>query len=332
MQTLITRRAVLAGLAALLGTPAWAQEAGEVYTGFEGTLIRFASVPTARELLMSQDEWMGATSEFQRQAVMLSAAPVTLEAFRRWNGDAARPWAAAQQTRWRQALAVLAPAFRALRIPLPKEVWLVSSNGQESANAPYTRGNFVVLPESATFPGYRDAMLMAHELWHVASRHTPLLATRLYAELGFGPIPQLVFPEAWASVRIANPDAPENRHAMRVAIQGRKSLLTPVLVAARTTLQAGETFFNVMQVRLLEVAPDAAAGVSQAVLRDGQPVWYPLNAPHDYLRQLGGNTDYVIHVEEALADNIAMLATGASVRNPQLLERIKAVLLGSSRT
>ena len=112
-------------------------------------------------------------------------------------------------------------------------------------------------------------------------------------------------------MRIANPDAPSNRHAMRVQIDQRSAWVTPVLVAARTTLQAGETFFNVMQPRLLEVEPGRDGGLSQAVLRDGQPLWHALDGPHDYLRRLGGNTGYVIHHEEAMADNVALLATGS---------------------
>lgn len=329
---LITRRRALLGLGATLAPPGWAQGAGDVFSGFVGTRIHFATAAQGRELLMANDEWMGATSEFQRAALMNSPAAASLDAFRRWTGDAVRTWGASAQAQWRLALDRLAPAFTALNIPLPPDIWLVSTNGQDMANTPYTRGNTVVLPEATRLTGQRAAMLMAHELWHVASRQAPLLATRLYAELGFEPIPPLVFPAAWAPARIANPDAPGNRHAMRANIAGRTGLFTPVLVAARTRLQPGETFFNVMQVRLLEVAPDSAGGVSQAVLREGQPLWYPLDAAPDYLRQLGGNTDYVIHVEEALADNIALLVTGAAARNPQLLARIKTVLQGASRT
>jgi hypothetical protein len=314
----------MAGAGAVLAIGTRAQADADVFTGIAGTRVRFADVEAGRALLTADDEWMRATSGFQRRAVMGSAAPVTLDAFKRWNGDAVRPWSAERRTRWRDALERLAPSFAALRIPLPAEVLLITTNGQESAQAAYTRAHGVVLPELAVTPGYSDSMLMAHELWHVASRHAPALATRLYAEIGFEAIAELAFPQAWAGMRIANPDAPSNRHAMRVQIDQRSAWVTPVLVAARTTLQAGETFFNVMQPRLLEVEPGRDGGLSQAVLRDGQPLWHTLDGPHDYLRRLGGNTGYVIHHEEAMADNVALLATGLRARNPELLARIKA--------
>jgi hypothetical protein len=328
----ITRRRALAGIGALLAGVSQAQTGADVFDGFAGTRVRFADIDTGRALLMADDEWMRATSEFQRRAVMGSATPVTLDAFRRWNGDAVRPWSDELRARWRRALERLAPSFGALRIPLPAEVLLIASNGQESARAPYTRAHGVVLPGPAVSPGYSDPMLMAHELWHVAARHAPALATRLYAEIGFEPMAELQFPPQWAGVRIVNPDAPSNRHAMRLAIESRDAWVTPVLVATRTTLQPDETFFSVMEPRLLEIEPGANGAPSRAAQRqDGHPLWHPLNGPHEYVRRLGGNTGYVIHHEEAMADNVALLAPGQRARNPDLLARIKAALLEAPR-
>jgi Domain of unknown function (DUF4157) len=232
-----------------------------------------------------------------------------------------------------RTLASLAPRFAALRVPLPKQVLLIHSNGQESANAPYTRANAVVLPTQAMQEGYSDAELLAHELFHVVSRHAPALADALYAAVGFEPTPPLAWPAAWAAIRIANPDAPNNRHALRNTVEGRSARVMPVLVAARTTLNkaAGETFFHVMDVRLLEVEPAADGRSMQAVQRNGQPVWQPLQASREYLTRLGGNTGYVIHPEEALADNFAFLCAGRSVRNSDLLKRIESILRERAR-
>lgn len=325
----LTRRALLAGAAsaAFVSTRLRAREADEAFRGFAGTELRFAGVDAGRAVLGVEDAWTRATSEFQRRAVMGRNESVDRAGFLAWNADAVRPWPQDQRERWQRALDQIAPAFSLLRIPLPPQVLLIASNGQESAQAPYTRANAVVLPGAATTPGYSDALLLAHELWHVAARHAPAVASRLYAQIGFEPVPRLDFPAAWAPARIANPDAPENQHAMRISVEGRQPLVTPVLVARRTTLQPGESFFSVMDVRLLEIEPDVPAGLSRAVLRDGQPVWHALDGPHDYLRRLGGNTGYVMHNEETMADNVAFLATGARVRNTALLERLRTELL-----
>jgi hypothetical protein len=321
MQFRLTRRAALVGLAGAAGS-VHAQD--DAFTGFHGTTVRFAGIEAGQRVLTADDEWLRATSAFQRRAVMQRAEAVSMDAFKRWNADAVRPWPDEQRARWRRALEALAPMWNALRIPLPAEVLLVITNGQESANAPYTRANAVVLAGAGGMPGYNDAMLMAHELWHVASRHAPALATRLYAEIGFEPVPLLDFPPAWADIRLANPDAPDNRHAMRLALDGREVLLAPVLVAARTELKPGETFFSVMDVRLLEI--ESAGERSRAVQRDGQPAWRPLASTAPFLARLGGNTGYVIHPEEAMADNVMLLVNQRPTRNPALIERIRAVL------
>lgn len=328
--SLAPRRRLLAALACapLAAAARAADEPPADIAGPGGSRLRFADLGTARELLAADDDWMRATGAFQRRAVMGSEAPVGLDVFRRYNADAARAWSAEQRSRWLRAAERVVPAFEALRVPLPATTWLVATSGQESAGAPYTRANAVMLAGKATVKGYTDTLMLAHELWHVAARHAPALATRLYAELGFEPMPELRFPEAWAALRIANPDAPGNRHAMRIALQaGGSARIAPVLVATRDRLEPGETFFSVMEPRLLEVEPAPGGTASQAVRRaDGQPAWHALDGPHDYLQRLGGNTGYVIHNEEALADNVALLATGATVRNPALLERLKAVL------
>lgn len=317
-----SRRAALAGLAAL----AAALRAPRAAPSERSATLRFASVDEGRALLGAEDAWTAATGPFQRRAVMGRTEAVTREAFLAWNADAVRPWADDQRARWQRAIDVVVPAFAALRIPLPPQVLLIASNGQESAQAPYTRRHAVVLPGDATIRGYGDDLLLAHELWHVAARHAPALASRLYAAIGFEPVPALDFPRAWAEARIANPDAPENTHAMRLSLEARRPLVTPVLVAGRTALRPGESFFSVMDIRLLEIEPDAAAGASRAVHREGEPAWHPIDGPHDYLRRLGGNTGYVMHYEETIADNVALLALGRPVRNPALLERLREAL------
>jgi len=296
-------------------------------TAFGSSQVAFASPDIGQRVLTTSDDWLAATSAFQRRAVMVRQQAVTLDDFLAWHRDAVKPWPSDLARRWHQALQPLVARFAALRIPLPDQVWLVSTNGQDSAQAPYTRGAAVVMPQQAELGGESDSFVMAHELWHVASRHAPALATRLYAALGFEPMPLLAWPQAWADVRLANPDAPDNRHAMRLTLaDGRQPWVTPVLVAARTQLKPGESFFSVMQVRLLEVSWQPGDALAQAVLQEGLPVWHPLNGRHNYLQQLGGNTGYIIHPEEAMADNIALLVMQGQARNPALLARLQAIL------
>lgn len=307
-------------------------QAAAPFTGLPGTTIRFAEPAEGRRVLGGDDEWVQATSDFQRGAVTGRTPPVSAEDFRAQQAAAVLPWTPAQVERWRRALEALAPAWKAWPVPLPAEVLLVNTDGSDAAHAPYTRGAAVVLPSATlTLPGYSDVELMAHELFHVASRHRPAWASRLYGAIGFEPAPALRWPAEWQAIRIANPDAPHDRHQLRTRIGDRPVALMPVIVAGRTTLKPGETFFDVLDLRLLEVEPDGAGGSRAVRAAGGEPAWHAPQRAGDFLVRLGGNTGYVMHPEETMADNVAFLMSGRAVRNPALIERVGALLRESAR-
>ncbi|MEO8310316.1 MAG: hypothetical protein ABI520_04005 [Caldimonas sp.] len=235
--------------------------------------VRFASVAEGQAVIGVSDPWVEATSDFQRAAVLGVAPPVSTERLLAFSASTVLPWPADQEARWRRALETIAPRLLELRVPLPDEILLVDTDGRDAAGAPYTRGRAVVLPSAGIPsgpPGPGDTTLLAHELFHVVSRHDPALATRLYQTIGFASAAPLEWPAAWLPLRIANPDAPFDRHAMPVAIDGRATQVMPLLVARRSELAPGETFFSVMDVRLLEVT--TRDGRTLPVLRDGEPL------------------------------------------------------------
>ena len=61
-------------------------------------------------------------------------------------------------------------------------------------------------------------------------------------------------------------------------------------------------------------------------MHDGAPRWHAVDRVPAFLERLGGNTPYVIHPEETMADNVAFLLTGRPARNAALLQRIEAAL------
>jgi hypothetical protein len=294
---------------------------------FAGGWIEFASLQTARTELSRDDDFIAATSAFQRGAMLGVQEPPSLEMFRGQLAQVAVPWTDADAQRWQKALAAIAPAFETLRIRLPETVLLVATDGSDSANAPYTRGNAVFLPRGTNASRFTDAELMAHELFHVLTRKDPALATRIYALFGFTPAPPLAWPPEWAEARLANPDAPHHRHVMWLEGDGDRVAVMPVLVARRTTLEPGESFFSVLDVRILAVEPGVNGQPTLPRRRNGQLLWQLVDRMPPYLRQLGGNTPYVFHPEETAADNFALLVSGRTVPNPMLLERLRSVLL-----
>ena len=302
--------------------------APDTYTGITGSIVRFADVDAARAVLGANDDWVQRTGGWQRAVLMGRNAAPDIEAFRAWQAAAAQPWPAEARQRWQRALEAIAPAFNRLKVPLPREVLLIHTSGAESANQPHTRGNAVVLPAQFNQQSFSDAEVLAHELFHVVSRHQPELANRLYDLIGYDRVGELQWPTGWLALRIANQDAPFDHHLMRVKIQGRETTVMPVLVTSSDKLPPadGDTLLELMQPRLLEVEPGAGSQSTRPVLRGGKPVWHDPETTPDFLARLGGNTDYVLHPDETIADNFMFLVSGRAVKNPQLLKRIEAVL------
>ncbi|MBA2964129.1 MULTISPECIES: hypothetical protein [Ramlibacter] len=288
--------------------------------------LRFAGLAEAKAALAADDDWMAATGDVQRAATVRGQAPVTLEQFKAALAGAARECGPEQRRRWSLALADVADSLRQLPLRLPDPVTIVCTDGSDSAGAPYTRGDTVFLPQVLPPMRVSDAELLAHELVHIADRRQPERATRLYRLLGFEPVGPLAWPAEWEPLRIANPDAPHHRHVVWIDDGGQRLAVMPLLVAGRDQLGPDETFLSVLEVRLLAVEPGRDGAPSRPLRQAGRLVWFPAQASASYLDQLGGNTSYVFHPEETLADNVAFLASGRAVPNRALLERIRAVL------
>jgi hypothetical protein len=144
------------------------------------------------------------------------------------------------------------------------------------------------------------------------------------------PAPPLEFPAAWQRARLANQDATHHEHMMWVSLQGRTVALMPVVVCAdRDELRQGGTIVSTAQARLVEVIPGSGGQPTRAVLKkNGEPVWHDPETTREYLDKLGGNSDYLIHPEETMADNIMFLVSGRKVPNTALQERIRAAIAG----
>jgi len=317
--------------------PSVAPPKAQAAPALRGTVVRFVDGEAARAVLGAEDDWVRQTSDLQRALLMGRAPPTSIADFRAWQADAVQPWTPTERARWERALASIAPALDRLQLPWPSELLLIRTSGRESAEQPHTRANAVVLPQRFEQQGFSDAEVLAHELWHVLSRHQPALASRLYALIGYQPVRPLDWPSGWAVRRVANQDAPIERHAMPLKLQGRSTWVMPVVLVgaadgakdgkgANAANGAGATLLERLEPRLLEVVPGGDGWPTQAVRQKGQPVWHEVDETKEFLDRLGGNTDYTLHPDETIADNFMFLVSGRSVKNPALLRQIESVL------
>jgi len=242
---------------------------------------------------------------------------VSEEAFLKFSSANAINWTAADKAKLQPVLDDLRPRLDALPVQWPAQVLFVKTTGLEEGDAAYTRANAIFLPPSQL--ASKDLpFLVAHELFHVLSRQNPKLRDELYAAIGYHPC-TVVLPPKIAAVRISNPDAPLNEHCIRVGLDGQQVLVTPILFSRSETYDVtkGGTFFDYLEMKFMRVDNNVNADVRLADPRELT----------GFIEQIGRNTGYIIHPEETVADNFAIMLTNKpNVPSPEIVQKVKDII------
>ncbi len=298
------------------------------------TSIRFDDPAQGRALLTSRDDFVQRLSPFDRAARLKSGHAVSEREYLDFVGSNVLPWGESERHAVEAALQQIRQGLAQLNPPLPVEVELIESSGSEEGQAAYTRGRAIILPRKLIASSAPDelARTIAHEFFHVASRQDAALRDRLYAVIGFEKCNEIELPVTLAARRITNPDAPRNDHRIQVRLNGESRWVVPILYASSAnydTARGGE-FFDYLEFRLLAVEAAGAAGPWVPLLKNGEPVLASPQQAQGFFEQVGRNTDYIIHPEEILADNFALLVIGKTgVPSPQILDGMRRVLSGA---
>lgn len=292
--------------------------------------MAFASIEQGRGVLGAEDDFSRALGQLDRQLRLGTTTPVGDGAFRANAAAQVLAWNDADRARWEKAAVELGEALRGLSLPLPRDVLIIQTTGKDELDAAYTRGPAIVLPAREVATSESPFTLLAHELFHVATRHDPGLRRRLFPLIGFQPVDRVAIPRALEATRLTNPDAFVHDFAIRVNPRkgSRAFLAVPLLYCALPLADAIERGLGEsIGISLLEL-DDAG----KPVLKEGAPVLHDVGAT-DFIEVASVNTGYAIHPEEVLADNFAhaigerRTRATRDVPNHAVLDAIIAALL-----
>jgi hypothetical protein len=173
--------------------------------------------------------------------------------------------------------------------------------------------------------------MIAHEVFHILSRHDPVLRERLYSLFGFQRCARADVPESAARLRITNPDAVASLHSIRVRHRGQPVDALPYI---RFRAEPGDPaqggLLSQIHVRWLLVdraGDDCRVRQSAAGVEEVDP-----EQLEGLYEKIGRNTGYLFHPEEIIADNFAMLFLASlgpgtkSAPTPDMLEKLRAAL------
>lgn len=299
-------------------------------TAEEPSKIRFAfpDQNAAKALLSQSDTYTNVASPFDRKVRMGVANDPGMARHLEFVAAQVLPWTSKDRENIQAAIDQLKLPLKGLFITLNSPVNLIHTTGKEESGAAYTRGNEIVFP-TRELRGNSNALprLMAHELFHVISRQHPLLRDQLYQLIGFEKANPIELPENLSALRITNPDAPVIEHVMQLKISTTETVhIAPMLMAKSDYVENGPaSLFAYLSFKLMQVKKTNEGWVADQT--GGDPVFHsPQTA--DFQRQIGKNTGYIIHPEEILADNFALIMTNGPVVDSWLTDKMKAVIKG----
>lgn len=310
-------------LLAIFGShPVWGQE------------LRFLDVKQGGDFLATPDEYTRRMSDFDLRVMIRTTQKKSMQDYLALARSAVLPWTDEERRRINAAYDSIRPELKELSLPLPKEVLLIKTSGAEEWDAAYTRGAAIILPVadlSADDRGLRR--LVAHELFHVLARAYPRMTDRIYPAIGFQSCGALVLPPEVAARVLNNPDTPRNDHCIELTsatgrVTGMPALLSPDGRFDPDMKGGIGAVLSRMQTGLMVLTPGPGRTM-RPVLVNGAPRILPWKDLPDLPEKIGRNTGYLIHAEEMLADNFALLVTRATnVPSPEVLARIREALRG----
>lgn len=295
------------------------------------TRVAFAGVAEGQRLAQASDEYSRRTSPLERQLKVRTTRELTETDYLAELAADVTAWPDDERERVSRVLESLREPLAQLPLPLPDRVVLVRMSGRVmGATTAYTRGTAIYLPagllaERAAPEGLSG--LLAHELFHVASRHDRAWRDAMYATIGFVPLPELTLPPALQARRMTNPDAPRMDSALRVTVADRGAVwVMPLLLASidRVENDPPAHFMQVLGLSWLEVGRGDAVPKTAAI--GDPPVRHDTRALQDFFERIGRNTNYIIHAEEILASNYTQLALGQTPKSPEVHARMREVI------
>jgi hypothetical protein len=292
--------------------------------------LSFASAKESRRILSVRDEFIERMSPFDRAARMKINRDISESQFLEFAASAALDWKLREIDKVQTAFRSIRAEIAKLSLPLPARVYFIKTSGREEGHAAYTRQTAIVLPVNILSSSDQEIQkTIAHELFHIASHASPKLAKSLYQTIGFRYCGEIEFPANLATRKITNPDAPKNDYCIRLKLGGQSTWAVPILLSrtSQYDVSRGGEFFEYLQLVLLLVEV-ANGGSSPRVLYDSYgPRLAALQQVSGFFEQVGRNTEYVIHPEEIVADNFALLVLQQrNVPSPEVLAGIRRSL------
>jgi hypothetical protein len=227
---------------------------------------------------------------------------------------------------------------------LPDSIHLIKTDGTGYGRGVfYTRENAIIIPMDELGNDQNGdkidhlESIMYHELFHIISRNNQELKKQLYKEIGFQKLEsKLTVPSVLQSRKLLNPDGIDIAYFISLTKPNTQEtkLAIPIIRSKQASFNKERPlFFSYIDFDLYEITQIGES--SYEVLCDETGASLLENEfKASFFKQIGDNTDYIIHPDEIMADNFTFCmrkedmdsSNSFSDSGQQLIKKVRAIL------
>ena len=129
------------------------------------TTVVFATVEQGKTLLGKKDDFVSRLSPFDRAARLKTDQPVTTAKYLEFVKRSVLPWTDKDKAQLTKAYGQVRKSLAGYSLPLPKQIMMIKTTGNEEAHAAYTRANAIMFGEKQmAFKEDRMQYLLFHSV------------------------------------------------------------------------------------------------------------------------------------------------------------------------
>jgi hypothetical protein len=281
--------------------------------------IRFASIDTAKILLLTEDVYTKNWGRFDIESRMQKNGATKEELLTFISEESVQEWTLEEK---KIVLNVInkfdsVTKMQNFDLPFPDEVYFIRdkiTKELKGEGCAYTRQNFTVL-------NTRESLIF-HELFHILSRNNKDIRAQLYSIIGFKMMEkELLLPQDMKDLQLLNPDSPIIDSYITVEKDG-------VAIDCAMWPYSSENYhggyrFTYKNIGLIKLNDKKEIACDE----NGKPVIYSIYDVTGFFEQIGENTLYIDQPEEILAVNFQLLISGdTDLKSPWLIEKMKKIM------
>lgn len=299
------------------------------FTLLEKTKIKMVTKADGSKILKTKDPFINNLSKFDMEARQKTKLAKNKISYLNFLANESLEWNPDEIQKLKSVFDSISEKIKKYNLNLPKSINLVKTTGKEEGMTEYTRGSSIMIPKNLIEQtmGKQASLerVMLHQLFHIYSRYNETKREKLYNLIGYHKCPELEYPNELKTLKITNPDGYQNNHYIKILADGKEKKVVPLIFAREQyNIKDGKIFFNYMQFKLLEV--NITKKTTKPIYKGNKISFFA--ADESYFKQVGENTNYIIHPDEILADNFALLMNKVSnMKSKFVVDGIEKILM-----